>query len=69
MKVFKSTYTTAPATESKVLVVATDETASSNGNNVYFFNINASGDISTYNDVYKGFGKITSILFKKQLGL
>lgn len=76
MKVFKSGYsgpttgpkTPYPATEGKVLVVATDETASGNGNNVYFFNINSNGTIpSTYADRYTGFDKIISISFKKNL--
>jgi hypothetical protein len=69
MKVFKSGYTTAPATEGKVLVVATDETANGNGNNVYFFNLNATGSISsTPSQVYTGFDKIVDIAFKKGLG-
>lgn len=72
MKVFKSGYTTAnaPATESKVLVVATDETANGNGNNVYFLNLTAAGEISaTPANVYTGFDKIIDISFKKALGL
>jgi hypothetical protein len=70
MKVFKSGYTTAPVTESKVLVVATDETASGGGHKVYFLNISASGDINaTPAGVYTGFDKIVDIAFKKGLGL
>jgi len=72
MKVFKSGYTTTalPATEGKVLVVATDESANSNGNNVYFLNLTAAGDIvSTPANVYTGFDKIVDIAFKKGLGL
>ena len=70
MKVFKSGYTTAPTTESKVLVVATDETASGGGHKVYFLNLSATGTInSTPAAVYTGFDKITDIVFKKGLGL
>ncbi|HXB93566.1 MAG TPA: PKD-like family lipoprotein [Puia sp.] len=78
MKIFKSEYsspatnpkTPLPLTEGKVLVVATDETAAGNGNNVYFFNLNASGQIiSPYADVYTGFDKIVDIRFKKNIGL
>jgi hypothetical protein len=72
MKMFKSDYTTAnlPLTDSKVLVVATDETANGNGNNVYFFNLTASGEINaTPANVYTGFDKIIDITFKKALGL
>jgi hypothetical protein len=72
MKVFKSGYntTSVPATESRVLVVATDETAIGNGNNVYFFNLSNVGEISaTPADVYTGFNKIVDINFKKGLGL
>ena len=70
MKVFKSGYTAAPATESKVLVVATDETASGGGHKVYFLNLSATGTInSTPAAVYTGFDKITDIVFKKGLGL
>jgi hypothetical protein len=69
MKVFKSGYTAAPATDGRVLVVATDETANGNGNNVYFFNLNATGGISsTPAQVYTGFDKIVDIAFKKGLG-
>jgi hypothetical protein len=69
MKVFKSGYTTAPTTEGRVLVVATDETANSNGNNIYFFNLTAVGEInSTPSNVYTGFDKIIDIAFKKGLG-
>jgi hypothetical protein len=70
MKLFKSGYVTAPATESKVLVVATDESASGGGHKVYFLNISATGDISpTPANVYSGFDKIVDISFKKGLGL
>ncbi|HET9278679.1 MAG TPA: hypothetical protein VFN95_10840, partial [Flavitalea sp.] len=70
MKAFKSGYTTSPATESKVLVVATDETAIGQGHKVYFLNLAANGDInSTPARVYTGFGKIVDIAFKKGLGL
>ena len=70
MKVFKSGYTTAPATESKVLVVATDETASGGGHKVYFLNLSATGTIDNIPAaVYTGFDKITDIVFKKGLGL
>jgi hypothetical protein len=72
MKVFKSGYTTAnlPATDGKVLVVATDETANGNGNNVYFFNLTAAGEINaTPANVYTGFDKIIDITYKKALGL
>jgi hypothetical protein len=69
MKVFKSGYTTPPASDSKVLVVATDETANGQGNNVYFLNISSTGDISsTPIQVYKGFDKIVDVAFKKGLG-
>ena len=69
MKVFKSGYTAVPSTESKVLVVATDETASGGGHKVYFFNITATGDINTTPaNVYTGFDKIIDIAFKKGLG-
>jgi len=71
MKVFKSGYTAAsvPSTESRVLVVATDETANGNGNNVYFFNLSNVGEInSTPANVYTGFDKIIDISFKKGLG-
>lgn len=69
MKVFKSGYITAPTTESKVLVVATDETASGGGHKVYFLNLSASGTInSTPAAVYTGFDKIVDIAFKKGLG-
>lgn len=70
MKVFKSGYTTAPTTDGKVLVVATDETANGKGHNVYFFNLTATGGItSTPAQVYTGFDKIVDITFKKGLGL
>jgi len=70
MKVFKSGYSTAPATESKVLVVATDETASGGGHKVYFLNLSATGTINaTPAAVYSGFDKIIDIIFKKGLGL
>jgi PKD-like family len=69
MKVFKSGYTTAPSTESKVLVVATDETASGAGHKVYFFNLTGTGEINnTPANVYTGFDKIVDIAFKKGLG-
>ncbi len=69
MKVFKSGYTAVPSTESKVLVVATDETASGGGHKVYFFNLTATGDINpTPANVYSGFDKIIDIAFKKGLG-
>ncbi|SMO76903.1 PKD-like family protein [Solitalea koreensis] len=76
MKTFNSGYLAAnipSATEGKVLVVATDETASGGGNKVYFFNLNATtGDImgtpTSPADVYTGFDKITDIAFKKALG-
>ncbi len=55
--------------ESKVLVVATDETASSGGHKVYFFNLTATGEINnTPAKVYTGFDKIVDITFKKGLG-
>jgi hypothetical protein len=72
MKMFKSGYTTAPVpgTESKVLVVATDETASGGGSKVYFLNLSATGTInSTPAAVYSGFDNIVDITFKKGLGL
>ena len=70
MKVFKSGYTTSPATESKVLVVATDETSSGGGHKVYFLNLSATGTInSTPAAVYTGFDKIVDIAFKKGPGL
>ncbi|HEX6846534.1 MAG TPA: hypothetical protein VF144_06130, partial [Chitinophagaceae bacterium] len=71
MKVFKSGYTSTsvPSTESKVLVVATDETANGNGHNVYFLTLTAVGEInSTPVQVYTGFDKIIDIAFKKGLG-
>jgi len=70
MKVFKSGYATAPATDGKVLVVATDESASGGGNKVYLFNLSATGTIATpAADVYSGFDRIVDIAFKKGLGL
>lgn len=72
MKVFKSGYNSAtvPSTESRVLVVATDETANGNGNNVYFFNLTNVGEInSTPANIYTGFDKIIDISFKKGPGL
>ena len=72
MKVFKSGYAngTVPSTESRVLVVATDETANGNGHNVYFFNLTTVGEINaTPAQVYTGFDKIVDIAFKKGLGL
>ncbi|UKJ09276.1 PKD-like family lipoprotein [Solitalea lacus] len=78
MKIFNSGYTAANITalnvpEGKVLVVATDETASGGGNNVYFFNLNpTTGDIlgspTSPADVYRGFNTIKDIVFKKGLG-
>ena len=71
MKVFKSGYNAAslPSTESRVLVVATDETASGGGHKVYFFNLTATGEINTTPpQVYTGFDKIVDITFKKGLG-
>lgn len=70
MKVFKSGYVSAPATESKVLVVATDETASGGGHKVYFLNLSATGTINaTPAQVYTGFDRIVDVVFKKGLGL
>ncbi|MES2773051.1 MAG: PKD-like family lipoprotein [Bacteroidota bacterium] len=70
MKVFKSGYATVPSTEGRVLVVATDETASGAGHKVYFFNLTATGEINTTPaNVYTGFDKIVDIVFKKGLGL
>ena len=70
MKVFKSGYAIAPTTESKVLVVATDETSSGGGNKVYFLSLSATGNINAAPaDVYTGFDSITDIVFKKGLGL
>jgi hypothetical protein len=72
MKVFKSGYigTSVPSTESRILVVATDETANGNGNNVYFLNLSNVGEINaTPANVYTGFDKIVDISFKKGLGL
>jgi hypothetical protein len=70
MKTFKAGYVTAPATDGKVLVAATDETASGGGHKVYFLNISATGDINaTPANVYTGFDKIVDISFKKGLGL
>ncbi|WP_316752060.1 PKD-like family lipoprotein [Pedobacter gandavensis] len=74
MKIFKSGYVPAsfPSTEGKVLVIATDESASGGGHKVYFFNLNSTGDIigSAANpaDLYTGFEKITDVAFKKALG-
>ena len=66
MKVFKSGYVTAPSTEGRVLVVATDETSSGGGHKVYFFNLSATGTItSPAANIYTGFDKITDIVFKK----
>lgn len=70
MKIFKSGYVAEPATESKVLVVATDETASNGGYKVYFLNLAQTGAINaTPAAVYTGFDEITDIVFKKGLGL
>ncbi|TMI61524.1 MAG: hypothetical protein E6H07_18550 [Bacteroidetes bacterium] len=71
MKVFKSGYNAVsiPSTESRVLVVATDETTSGAGHKVYFFNLTAIGEINTIPaNVYTGFDKIVDIAFKKGLG-
>ncbi|WP_222536871.1 PKD-like family lipoprotein [Pedobacter polysacchareus] len=74
MKTFNSGYAAAniPSTEGKVLMVATDESASGGGHKVYFFNLNSTGDItgSPANpaDLYTGFEKITDVVFKKALG-
>ncbi|MDI3321480.1 PKD-like family lipoprotein [Pinibacter soli] len=70
MKVFKSGYATAPSTDSRVLVVATDETATGGGNKVYFLSLTSTGDINnTPIAVYGGFDKIVDVAFKKGLGL
>ncbi|HSC53402.1 MAG TPA: PKD-like family lipoprotein [Phnomibacter sp.] len=70
MKVLKSGYATIPTYESRVLVVATDETASGGGHKVYFLTLNASGLInSTPSSVYGGFDSITDIAFKKTPGI
>jgi hypothetical protein len=70
MKMFKSGYTTPPAIDGLVLVVATDETASGGGHKVYFFNLDINGNINTTPArVYTGFDKIIDIAFKKGLGL
>lgn len=78
MKVLNSGYTIANITslgvpEGKVLVIATDETASGNGHKVYFFNIDSQtgqikGSPENPADVYTGFEKIVDIAFKKALG-
>ncbi|QQT31912.1 hypothetical protein I6I99_04915 [Sphingobacterium multivorum] len=78
LKIFKSGYTTANITalavpEGKVLVVATDETASGKGHKVYFFQLDAQtgaikGSPANPADVYEGFHKISDISFKKALG-
>jgi len=69
MKVFKSGYAVAPATEGRVLVVATDETSTGGGHKVYFLNLSATGTINpTPANVYTGFDKIVDIAFKKGLG-
>jgi len=78
IKLFESEYsgtTTAPKTplpakEGRVLVVATDETASGGGHNVYFININNNGSLqTTYTDKYTGFDKIIDLRFKKDVNL
>ena len=70
MRVFKSGYVNAPTTDGKVLVVATDETASGGGHKVYFLNLSATGTInSTPANVYTGFDSIKDVVFKKGLGL
>jgi len=70
MKLFESEYsgpstlprTPLPATEGRVLVVATDETASGGGHNVYFININNNGSLqTTAADKYTGFNKIVDL--------
>lgn len=78
MKVLNSGYTLANISsmgvpEGKVLVVATDETASGQGHNVYFFNIDLQtgvikGSPVSPADRYTGFEKITDIVFKKAIG-
>lgn len=74
IKIFNSGYTPANIMslgipEGRVLIVATDETASGNGHNVYFYNLSSSGNIaSSPVAVYNGFSKITDIVFKKALG-
>jgi len=46
--------------------VATDETSSGGGHKVYFFNLSATGTItSPAANIYTGFDKITDIVFKK----
>jgi hypothetical protein len=45
VKVFKSGYAAVPSTESRVVVVATDETAAGGGHKVYFFNTTLTGEI------------------------
>lgn len=78
MKTFESGYsgsslnpnTPFPAKEGRVLVVATDETASGGGNNVYFININNNGTLqTTFADKYTGFDKIIDVQFKKDVNL
>jgi len=78
MKLFESGYsgpsqnpkTPLPAKEGRVLVVATDETASGGGNNVYFININNNGSLqTTFADKYTGFDKIIDVQFKKDVNL
>jgi len=78
MKVFKSGYTLTNITalgvpEGKVLVVATDESASGRGHRVYFFQIDGQtgmikGTPENPADLYTGFDKISDITFKKGLG-
>ncbi len=77
MEIFKSNYsgtsvqpnTPLPANDGRVLVVATDETANGNGNNVYFFRIGNNGELGTPLSSYSGFEKIVDIEFKKTKGL
>ncbi|WP_181182482.1 PKD-like family lipoprotein [Sphingobacterium lumbrici] len=78
MKVFNSGYTIANISafsvpEGRVLVVATDESASGKGHNIYFFNIDTqsgliNGTPESPADSYTGFQKISDIVFKKALG-
>lgn len=74
MKTFNSGYTTANNTalsvpDGKVLVVATDETASGGGHKVYFLKLTTNGSIDpSPAQVYTGFNKINDIAFKKALG-
>ncbi len=76
LRVFESGYsgplqlprTPFPDSEGRVLVVATDETSSGGGHNVYFIGINNNGSLQpTYLDKYTGFDKIIDIRFKKDV--